>query len=953
MKNPFLVLLVGLVFMAGCGGGSSSSTVTGPAPTSISLTPTTTQQIDVGQSVNINAMIAPATANQAVNWTLGGPGTLSNQNPTNVTYTAPSSGAAGSATVTATDSNVTSITASIQIDFAPLPTITTTSLAATTEGAPYDQTIAVSGGTGTITISLAGGTSLPPGLTMDSTGHITGNATGPGGTTNFTVIASDSSMAGAQTATKSLSITVNLPSAPTISPTTLPGGYVGTPYNQTLTVKGGLGPNYNWSVNTGTLPAGLTLTGNGSTATIIGIPTTIQSNLAFAIQVTDSSSPPQSATQSYTVSIAAAVPLAMATTSLPQATLNSAYTAYVVAQGGTGPYTFSLDAASGPLPPGLNFTSVNSQGVISGTPTAGGQYPNIIVDVKDSATTPATAQKTYTLTVTAQTLTLSPSSLPAATVGVAYSQTITASGGVAPYTFSLDPSSAALPPGLTFTPGAGQATIAGTPTATGTFNDILVDVQDSESPAVVAQQNYSVSVYTPTAACGTGNESVLDGQYAFLLQGFDAQGPVGLAGSVTADGTGKITAGVEDVNRSSGVATNLAVTTASSSYSVGSDNRGCLTITSSKGTETFRFSLGSASSGVAAKGRMLEFDSSGTNAEGVIEKQDPAAFSNTQINGGYAFGGSTPLAGGGRAGIAGQFTASKGNITSGMMDLNDNGASQPLSTVTGTYDVASNGRGTLTLSSLATPINASFYVVSAGKMLFLSTDTQSVNSPLAGAILGQTGTPFSVSSINGPAVLASEGLGTTVGTSQAQVGLLSTDGAGNFTFAADQNDGGTVSTTKSVTGTYTVASNGRVTLSAATVQPVIYLVGQNQGFVVDGSASVSTGTIDPQAIGPFSNASLSGTYVFGNAPPVTSNPMSSAGVATADGAGKLSGTLDENNNGTLAGGQAVSTTYTISSNGRAILGSNDDILYVISPTKAVYMPINAGTTNPTITFLNQ
>jgi len=288
-----------------------------------------------------------------------------------------------------------------------------------------------------------------------------------------------------------------------------------------------------------------------------------------------------------------------------------------------------------------------------------------------------------------------------------------------------------------------------------------------------------------------------------------------------------------------------------------------------------------------------------------------------------------------------------------MMDLNDNGASQLLSSVTGTYDVASNGRGTLTLSSLATPINASFYVVSAGKMFFLSTDTQSVDSAFAGAILGQTGTPFSVSSINGPAVLASEGLGTTVGTSQAQVGLLSTDGAGNFTFAADQNDGGTVSP-KSVTGTYTVASNGRVTLSAATVQPVIYLVGQNQGFVVDGSASVSTGTIDPQAIGPFSNASLSGTYVFGNAPPVTSNPMSSAGVATADGAGKLSGTLDENNNGTLAGDQAFSTTYTISANGRATLGSNDDILYVISPTRAVYIPgINAGTTDPTITFLNQ
>ena len=80
---------------------------------------------------------------------------------------APPSGAAGSSTVTATDSNATSITASIEIDFTPLPTITTTSLAATTEGAPYDQTIAVSGGTGTITLSL-GVAALMPGENPDA-----------------------------------------------------------------------------------------------------------------------------------------------------------------------------------------------------------------------------------------------------------------------------------------------------------------------------------------------------------------------------------------------------------------------------------------------------------------------------------------------------------------------------------------------------------------------------------------------------------------------------------------------------------------------------------------------------------------------------------------------------------------------------------------------------------------
>ncbi len=731
---------------------------------------------------------------------------------------------------------------------------------------------------------------------------------------------------------------------------------MGTPYYRTLTVNGGLGPNYTWSVISGSLPAGLSLTGaNSPTATISGIPTTIQSNVTFAIQVTDSSIPPQSPTQDYTVSIGAALPLSITTTSLPQATLNSAYTGTISAQGGTGPYSFTLDATSGPLPPGLSFSSVNNQGVISGTPTSLGTYNNIVVDVKDSASTPATAQQTFSLTVATQTLTIGPASLPAGTVGFAYNRTITATGGTAPYTFSLDPASNPLPPGLTFTPGASQATISGTPGTTGAYSGILVDAQDSASPAATTQKSYTITVYTPTTACGTGNESVLSGQYAFLLQGFDAQGPVGLAGSFTADGTGKITAGVEDINRSSGVGINLPLTTASSSYSVGSDNRGCLTIATSAGTETFRFALGSIASGVAAQGHIVEFDSSGTNTVGVIAKQDPTAFSNTQISGGYAFGGSTPLSGGGKAGIAGQFTASGGNITSGMMDLNEGGAPQSLTSLSGNYNVTdtTNGRGTMTLSSLATPLNVSFYVVSARKMFFLSTDEQSVNSPLAGTMRQQTGTPFSVSSLSGPAVVAGEGLGTAPGTSEVQLGLLNADGAGNFSFSYDKNDGGTVGST-TVTGTYKVASNGRVTLTdGASLSIVYYLFAQNEGFLVDTTSAVATGTIDPQAVGPFTNASLTGNYSFGDAPPVLNSTTLSSGVATADGAGTLSGISDLNNDGTLAGGQSFSTTYSVSANGRTTLGTNVDILYIISPTKAVYMPIAAGTTNPNITFLEQ
>src|SRR5262249_51663839 len=68
------------------------------------------------------------------------------------------------------------------------------------------------------------------------------------------------------------------------------------------------------------------------------------------------------------------------------------------------------------------------------------------------------------LTVTAGSLTITPTALPAGTVGVAYTATLTATGGTPPYTWSL--ASGTLPAGLGPLTAAGV--ISGTPTATGT-----------------------------------------------------------------------------------------------------------------------------------------------------------------------------------------------------------------------------------------------------------------------------------------------------------------------------------------------------------------------------------------------------------------------------------------------------------------------------------------------------
>ena len=120
-------------------------------------------------------------------------------------------------------------------------------------------------------------------------------------------------------------------------------------------------------------------------------------------------------------------------------TVGTAYSQSVIASGGAAPYAYSL--SSGTLPAGL---SMSSAGVISGTPTtanAGGA--NITVKATDVNGCPATIN--YTLKI-CPVLTITPASLGSGIVGTAYNQTLTASNGTAPYTWSVI--SGSLPPGL-------------------------------------------------------------------------------------------------------------------------------------------------------------------------------------------------------------------------------------------------------------------------------------------------------------------------------------------------------------------------------------------------------------------------------------------------------------------------------------------------------------------------
>ena len=271
----------------------------------------------------------------------------------------------------------------------PPPVITTTSLPNGQVGVAYSDALAATGGTPPYTWFITSG-SLPAGLTLNAaTGAITGTPTAPVTNSSITFKVTDSGTP-QQNSPKTLAITI-APATLTITTTSLPNGQVGVGYNTSLATTGGTTP-FTWSVTSGALPAGLTL--NALTGAITGTTTTAVSSTPLTFQVKDSGSPQQIKTVNLTLTITPAT-LAITTTSLPNGQINIAYSATLVATGGTTPYTWSLK--SGTLPTGLSLNTAT--GVISGTPTVSVANTPLTFQVQDSGAPQQTKSVNLTLTI--------------------------------------------------------------------------------------------------------------------------------------------------------------------------------------------------------------------------------------------------------------------------------------------------------------------------------------------------------------------------------------------------------------------------------------------------------------------------------------------------------------------------------------------------------------------------
>jgi hypothetical protein len=247
-----------------------------------------------------------------------------------------------------------------------------------------------------------------------------------------------------------------------ISPGTLPDAVDGNPYSQTLTGANGSGP-YSFSISSGALPPGLTLTGGGS---LNGTPTTAGS---FSFTVSATGIGAAIGTKTYALS----VHLGLGSQTPAPGTAGTAYSQKLAGDpGGAAPFTFTL--TSGSLPPGLSL----SGDTVSGTPTKAGTY-TFNVSVSDA--NHSTGDGVVTVNVAWPTLNVAPASLDKAVKQVPYNVALTTTGGVTPYTYTL--LTGTLPAGLTLSPGG---VISGTPSGPAGDFTITVGVQDANGAPATA-----------------------------------------------------------------------------------------------------------------------------------------------------------------------------------------------------------------------------------------------------------------------------------------------------------------------------------------------------------------------------------------------------------------------------------------------------------------------------------
>ena len=207
----------------------------------------------------------------------------------------------------------------------------------------------------------------------------------------------------------------------TVTTTSLPAGTVGATYTATVAASGGTTP-YSWSIVNGSLPGGLTL--NATSGVISGTPTAA-ATFNFTVQVSDAGDPVQTASKALSITVVPSLTSITVTPANPS-----------ILTGGTQQFTATGHYSDGSTQNLTSLATWSSSSPTVATVNSGGLASGLSAGTTTISAGVSAVSGSTTLTVQAP-LVVTTASLPGGTVGTSYSATLAASGGTAPYTWSI------------------------------------------------------------------------------------------------------------------------------------------------------------------------------------------------------------------------------------------------------------------------------------------------------------------------------------------------------------------------------------------------------------------------------------------------------------------------------------------------------------------------------------
>lgn len=622
----------------------------------------------------------------------------------------------------------------------------------------------------------------------------------------------------------------------------LPLAVINVPYSATFAATGGLQP-FTWALASGTLPPGLSISAAG---VISGTPTTV-GTANFKVKVTDSQTP-SAAVDIANESITVNSPLAITTSSLTAGSVNVPYSGSAVASGGVPPYTWSI--TSGSMPAGLTLAA---SGSITGTPTSQGTS-TFTVQVSDSETPAATATASLSLAIGGPTsrlngnyvfsfsgysqgnLVVQAGSFTADGMGNITNGLMDSNSAAGPLTklsftgtYSLDTTNTG-PMSLTI-PGLGNLSYQLAVPASGTIRFIQNGNAGNQGTGVISKVQSTTQVTI----------SALAASWAFGATGADlAARRVTSAGTFRASNTGAWTGGVQDTNDNGTVASNVAFTGSFVAIDPVT-GRGTATLSVTGGATTnYSFYPVSTSQIV-----MLAIDPVSSTAPLALYTLATAI----PPTGGYTNGSLTTTTVAELQGV-GLSTGNpvpdallalvtfdgKGGLT--VSTDENSGGTLSANKYTGTYNVQSNGRTTLTGFGSSSIV---FYL--SANVGFIVKEDASV---AAGTLVPQSGSPYTNASISGSYQGGS--IEAVLPAITVEADSATPDGNGNIVLFFDISGPGGPQQGLTLAATYSLDSTGRapITANSNTIGIAYVVTGVSSGAGSSGKILVLSTDANPK-----------------------------------------------------------------------------------------------------------